>query len=163
MAKETYIKIFSFFSKSEKRKNFLIYANKVLTYIVYIMYPSLLIYLFLSKDTRFIKCIIIPAFSFIILTVFRKAINAKRPYEVFNIDPIIKRDKKGSSFPSRHVFSVFIIALMHYYIFKPIGIFLFIVGTLLALMRVLGGVHFLKDVFFGALIGILFGYIGLII
>lgn len=157
MTKETYIKISSFFKQTEKRKNILIYTNKILTYVVYVMYPGLLLYLLFFKDIRFIKCLLIPAFSFIAVSLFRKIVNAKRPYEVLDIDPIIKKNKKGSSFPSRHVFSVFIIAMMYYYIIKPLGILLFIIGLFLALIRVIGGVHFFRDVLFGALIGILCG------
>ena len=72
---------------------------------------------------------------------------------------LIKKDKKGQSFPSRHVFSIFLIATLWFCFWKPVGIFLFIAGVFLAIVRVIGGVHFVTDVCAGALLGVLAGLI----
>lgn len=134
--------------------------NKFTTTIVYFIYPVFLFKLAFNRDIRFWKVLLIPSISFILVSVFRKCTNAPRPYEVLDIVPIIKKDTKGKSFPSRHVFSVFIIAMTLYYISIPVGITLMVLGIILAIIRVLGGVHFPKDVIAGAIIGILFSILG---
>ena len=96
---------------------------------------------------------------FLIVTIFRKLINKQRPYEKLPIQSLIKKEKKGQSFPSRHVFSIFLIATLWFYFWKPIGIFLLIAGIFLAIVRVIGGVHFISDVCAGAFLGIIAGWI----
>ena len=38
-----------------------------------------------------------PAVSFVLLTVVRAWINRPRPYEAFEVSPVIKKDTKGNS------------------------------------------------------------------
>ena len=95
--------------------------------------------------------------SFLLVSVFRNLYNAKRPYELLEIQPLIHKDKKGKSFPSRHVFSVFVIAMTFLWLCPPAGVVFLVVGVLLALCRVIGGVHFPRDVIAGALAGIAAG------
>ena len=107
------------------------------------------------------KLILTPLTSFIVVSFFRKCIDAKRPYVKYNITPLVKKDKKGESMPSRHVFSITIIAMCWLYIYQPIGIVLLILTIILAAVRVIAGVHFIRDVIAGIAVGILCGFIGL--
>ena len=75
-------------------------------------------------------------------------------------EPIIKRKGTGKSFPSRHTFSIFVIAVTVFYFWPVAGIITGIAGAVLATVRVLGGVHFVRDVIAGAAIGIGCGLIG---
>lgn len=134
--------------------------NKLITTVVYITYPLVLAFLVITQDARFWRVLLIPAISFVLVSLIRYYINAPRPYEVSNSVPIIKKDTKGKSFPSRHVFSVFVIASTLYYISNPLGLFLMVAGIGLAIIRVVGGVHFPRDVIIGAIIGILAGVLG---
>lgn len=134
--------------------------NKLITTVVYITYPLVLAFLVITQDARFWRVLVIPAISFVLVSLIRYYINAPRPYEVSNSVPIIKKDTKGKSFPSRHVFSVFVIASTLYYISNPLGLFLMVAGIGLAIIRVVGGVHFPRDVIIGAIIGILAGVLG---
>ena len=81
-------------------------------------------------------------------------------YHTIYVNPFLQKEKHGESFPSRHVFSVFVIAFAFYYTCLPVGIALTVFGVLLAAVRVVGGVHFPKDVLAGAGIGILAGVLG---
>ncbi|NMA85499.1 MAG: phosphatase PAP2 family protein [Epulopiscium sp.] len=137
--------------------------NNITTTLVYCLYPILLMVLAYNRDSRFWRVLITPGISFALVSIFRNYFNALRPYEVLNINPIIKKDTKGKSFPSRHVFSIFVIAMSFYYILPWMGIGLMFLGLLLAVARVLGGVHFPRDVIVGAIVGILSGMIGFII
>ena len=89
--------------RDTKRLNFI---NNCLTWVFYIMYPGLLLdTLFMHREV-FLKVLLIPAATFIVVSLIRTRINEPRPYEVEDIIPLIKKDTKGKSMPSRHVLSV---------------------------------------------------------
>ncbi|GAA0361224.1 phosphatase PAP2 family protein [Alkalibacterium iburiense] len=134
--------------------------NRLITYSVYAIYPIIFIALIWNQDERAWRVFLAPAISFILVSIFRNKLNAPRPYEVNDTTPLIKKDTKGKSFPSRHVFSVFVIASTLYFISQPLGIILMLAGVILAFLRVIGGVHFPRDVIAGAVIGILSGVLG---
>ena len=134
--------------------------NRLITTFIYVTYPLVLFYLIYTRDARLIRVVLAPAISFVFVSIFRHYVNAPRPYEVSDNDPIIAKETKGNSFPSRHVFSAFVIATTLYFISKPLGILLMIAGGLLAILRVIGGVHFPRDVIAGAVIGIVSGVLG---
>lgn len=157
---EQYTKIHNFFTRHSNAFSLLLIANRLLTACGFFLYPLLLLFLLLKREMHMLICfIVIPAFCFLTITVFRKVANKKRPYEKLPIQSLIKKDKKGQSFPSRHVFSIFLIATLWFCFWKPVGIFLFIAGIFLAIVRVIGGVHFINDVCAGAVLGILAGWI----
>lgn len=138
-------------------------ANRVTTMTFYVLYPILLIMLALQRDLLFVPCLVTPAITFMGLSTFRKKINAPRPYEVLDIDPIIKKDTRGKSFPSRHVFSAFVIT-MCWLAYSPLaGGLLLTLGVFVGAIRVAGGVHFPKDVIGGALMGMACGFVGVIL
>lgn len=132
--------------------------DRGLTLLVFAAYPLLLLYLLLGGRPReLLLCFVIPAVSFAAVSVFRKIYSAPRPYEKFEIEPLIPKETAGKSFPSRHVFSVFIIGMTYFYICPVLGIIIGVIGVLMAFVRVVGGVHFPVDVAAGAAAGILFG------
>jgi membrane-associated phospholipid phosphatase len=133
-------------------------TGRIATGIVFFAYPLLLAWLLLRKAPELAGAIIVPLDGFLILTVFRRLINRKRPYEVYDTPPAIHKDKKGSSFPSRHVYSAFAIAFAFGWIGSAtqtplvvgIAVLLTVLGVLIAAIRVLSGIHFLSDVLAGA-------------
>ena len=135
-------------------------TDLILTRIVYIIYPVLLIYLAINKEPDLLRALLVPGISFVLVSIFRYLLNAPRPYEVTGTEPIIKRKGSGKSFPSRHTFSVFVIAVTVFYFWPVAGIITGLAGALLATVRVLGGVHYVRDVIAGAAIGIGCGLIG---
>lgn len=132
-------------------------ANTVLTRLYYVAYPLLLLWLWRTGDGRALRALLVPAVSFVLLSVFRHAVNAPRPYQVLEIEPLIHKNTQGYSFPSRHVFSCFVIAMTFLWIVPPVGAILLLGGVTLALCRVVGGVHWPRDVAVGALVGVLSG------
>ena len=137
--------------------------DKAITYITILFYMGLLAYgVYLipeDRGTLLYRSILIPGVSFIFISIFRKVLSFPRPYEVYNFTPALKKDTKGKSFPSRHVFSIFMVACAYFQVSAAIGILLIIMGLGLAIIRVLGGVHFIKDVVAGATMAILIGII----
>ena len=134
--------------------------NRVLTLSCYLLYPALLLWAFVTKDPRLLRLVLVPAVSFVSLSVVRRGLNRPRPYEALDIVPLIPREKKGESFPSRHVFSVFVIAMTWGWVCPPVGWLLGAVGVLLAVTRVVAGIHFPRDVLAGALLGMACGAVG---
>ncbi len=135
-------------------------TNRLLTGITYAAYPLLLGYLALGQDPRFWRVLLVPGISFVAVSLFRRWCSAPRPYEVLNIRPLIPKDTRGKSFPSRHVFSIGIIAMAFGYLWPWAGCAFGVAGVLLAVIRVVSGVHFPRDVLAGALIAIVLGSIG---
>ena len=76
------------------------------------------------------------------------------------MSPVLEKDTKGKSFPSRHVFSVFVIAVTVFVRNPVAGCILAMIGIMIAVIRVIGGVHTVWDVTAGAAVGILSGVIG---
>lgn len=158
MTKEQYEKWSSPFRKFKHGAATLRYADKAITGAVFLAYPVLLGgFAFFQRFEQLFYCCLIPAISFTLLSVFRKAYSAPRPYEVFSIQPLLKKETVGKSFPSRHVFSAFVIAMTFFYWNRAAGATIGALGVLLAYIRVAGGAHFPKDVIVGALLGILCG------
>lgn len=92
-----------------------------------------------------------------LLSLGRSLYNRPRPYQTWAIQPLIKKDSLGKSFPSRHVFSATVIAMLALTLNPWLGgAMLFLAGAL-AFLRVLGGVHYPSDVMAGYAIGILVG------
>jgi membrane-associated phospholipid phosphatase len=131
--------------------------NRIFTLIPFLMYPALLIVLWMQRDSRLLRIICVPAMSFLVLSIVRRAVNRSRPYESWDIEPLIIKKTKGCSMPSRHVFSSTIIAMVFLKIFSPLGISLMVLSLFTGLLRIIGGVHYPSDVLIGFFCGIFAG------
>ncbi|MGT2649852.1 phosphatase PAP2 family protein [Streptococcus troglodytae] len=134
-------------------------VNSLITRIMPFIYLMLLLYLFWTQKrwTALMPFVLVPSLSFVLLSLVRKYLNQPRPYERWTISPLIIKDAKGQSMPSRHVFSAVVISVCVLRVTVWGGIMLLILSALLACCRVLGGVHYPKDVIIGYLIGLLAG------
>lgn len=164
MTRQTYIIMTSFVKRNKIFNKTIRATNGISTYTIFAAYPIFLLYLLFSRTALLADAIIIPLNGFIIVSVFRHIINRARPYEKFDSPAVIQKDKLGQSFPSRHVFCAFIIAFDYLHFSTTcglpisIGIILIVLSCLIAISRVLLGVHFISDViaaFIFALIEIL--------
>ena len=134
--------------------------NRLMTVTMPLVYLALLVttYLQLGLSQQVGVYLFIPASGFVILSLFRKKINHPRPYETWDIRPLLDKDSSGQSMPSRHVFSATIISMAYFHAWTLIGMILLICSGVLALVRVLGGVHYPKDVLVGYVCGLLWGF-----
>lgn len=106
---------------------------------------------------RLWRLVLIPGVGFVLLSFVRQRLNAPRPYEQWPISPLIAREKTGDSFPSRHVFSATVIAMAALWLDWRWGLPLLVLAFLLAFIRVVGGVHYPRDVVVGAICGLTVG------
>ena len=133
--------------------------NRMMTVLMPLAYLTLLGASFISKGLGkdLATYIMVPASGFVLLTLVRKWINQPRPYEAWEIIPLLDKDSAGNSMPSRHVFSATIISMACLHATLPVGLVLLVLSALLGLVRVLGGVHYPKDVLVGYACGLLLG------
>ena len=133
--------------------------NRMMTVLMPFTYMTLLGTNFVSKGVGndLYAYILVPASGFVLLTLVRKWINQPRPYEAWEIVPLLDKDSSGNSMPSRHVFSATIISMACLHANLPVGLMLLVLSALLGLVRVLGGVHYPKDVLVGYACGLLLG------
>ena len=135
--------------------------NRFMTVVMPIVYLTLLATTYLQEGfgEQVLMYVFVPASGFVILSLFRKKINAPRPYEVWEIVLLLDRDSPGQSMPSRHVFSATIISMACLHASLSVGVILLILSAILGLVRVLGGVHYPKDVVVGYIYGLVWGVI----
>ena len=135
--------------------------NRFMTVVMPMIYLTMLATTYLQQGlgTQVGIYLFIPASGFVILSFLRKKINAPRPYEVWEIVPLLDRDSPGKSMPSRHVFSATIISMACLHASLSVGVILLVLSALLGLVRVSGGVHYPKDVVVGYICGLVWGVI----
>ena len=133
--------------------------NRLMTVVMPIVYLTLLATTYLQEGLgkQIWMYFFVPASGFVILSLLRKKLNAPRPYEVWEIVPLLDRDSPGQSMPSRHVFSATIISMACLHASLSVGVILLVFSALLGLVRVLGGVHFPKDVVVGYICALVWG------
>ena len=135
--------------------------NRFMTVVMPMIYLTLLATTYLQQGLgkQVGIYLFIPASGFVILSFLRKKINSPRPYEEWEIVPLLNRDSPGQSMPSRHVFSATIISMACLHASLIVGFILLILSVFLGLVRVLGGVHYPKDVLVGYACGLVWGVI----
>ena len=135
--------------------------NRFMTIVMPIVYLTLLTTIYFREGfgKQVLMYVFIPASGFVILSFLRKKINAPRPYEEWDIKPLLDRDSPGQSMPSRHVFSATIISMACLHASLTMGMICLTLSALLGLVRVLGGVHFPKDVLVGYICALVWGVI----
>ncbi|MDE6357744.1 MAG: phosphatase PAP2 family protein [Eubacteriales bacterium] len=95
----------------------------------------------------------------IIGNLFLKNLIARnRPFIQLNLVPLIN-PPFGYSFPSGHSLTSFAGATVVFNWNKKIGIFAYILALLIAISRPLLSVHYISDIFSGAILGILISYV----
>ena len=135
--------------------------NRFMVVVMPIVYLTLLTTIYFREGfgKQVLMYVFIPASGFVILSFLRKKINAPRPYEEWTIKPLLDRDSPGQSMPSRHVFSATIISMACLHASLTMGMICLTLSALLGLVRVLGGVHFPKDVLVGYICALVWGVI----
>ena len=148
------------------------FLERVATVYVGASFVIMLLKLIVKYD--WIECLkfaVAAAIPFVVVSVARFFINAERPYEYFDFerfkfapfDKMRESRRPGKSFPSRHVFSAFLIGTLAMTCSIPVGISVLVLGAFIAVVRVMLGIHFVRDVLVGGIVGILSGLVGMMI
>ena len=120
---------------------------------VYLLYAGLAVLMMLRGNSLLWPLLAVPAVVFVLGTALRRAINRPRPYETLGFAPLFPKDTKGQSLPSRHCFSAACIAVAAVRVSPVCALILGVLALLIALTRVLSGVHYISDVLAGLVFG----------
>lgn len=95
--------------------------------------------------------------AWVVAEIIKVIVKAPRPFIVFpEISPLFLHGGYDS-FPSGHATVFFALATTLYQYHKVVGICFFVFAILIALSRVVSGIHFPGDIVVGAIIGIIIG------
>ncbi len=153
MKRRHYEKVRTWFLCAGWRMVLLCAVYRGLPLFVAASYPCCLLLCFLYRKELFVRAVFAPAAMFFLVSVFRHFVDFPRPYEKDGIVPLIAKEKKGHSFPSRHAASAGMIVAVWLALARPAGIFFLAVAVLIAASRVLAGVHYGRDVLAGGVFG----------
>ena len=128
--------------------------------LVYLLYLGMLAWLAWHRMGQLWPALVVPASAFVVGTLVRKLIDRPRPYTALGFTPLFPKDKTGQSMPSRHCFSAAAIAGTAWYVLPPLGAVLAVLGVLIAISRVVTGVHYISDVLAGLAFGSVFAVLG---
>lgn len=160
MTEQRYQAIFDWFRARPAALRALGYAQKISVLGVYLVYGAVLAVTLWQRSGQFWRVLAVPAAVYVLGTLLRAAINRPRPYEALNFTPLFPKDTKGQSMPSRHCFSAAAIAGTAWYVLPPLGAVLAVLGVLIAISRVVTGVHYISDVLAGLAFGSVFAVLG---
>lgn len=130
---------------------------------VYLLYAGLAVLMMLRGNSLLWPLLAVPAVVFVLGTALRRAINRPRPYETLGFAPLFPKDTKGQSLPSRHCFSAACIAVATIPVSPAAAAVLAGLAVVIALTRVLCGVHYISDVLVGLVFGAAASRLGLIL
>ena len=116
-------------------------------------YGLSIVYLIMTRDLILLPFIIGPGLSLLSVIVIRHFVKRKRPFELFDIEPLIVHEK-GSSFPSKHGTSAFAIAFAMIWVHPLIAGIGIILALLTGISRIMVGVHYPSDILGGLFIAI---------
>ena len=136
--------------------------------IVASLYCILLIWLAYTGSPLLLRAVLVPLITFVVVSLWRSGINWQRPYERFDIDPLIKKDTQGKSMPSRHMASATVIACTLLWVASKenqpflwaAAVLAVICCVLIAYVRVVGGVHLRRDIIVATITAIAFALTG---
>lgn len=112
-----------------------------------------------------VRLLCMAAIPFVLVSVLRLVLDCARPYETVDLAQFKKMSaerKTGRSFPSRHVFSAFLIGTLAMAYSPTLGVLTLLVGAYIGAERSLLGIHYPKDVVAGAIIGAISGMVGIL-
>ena len=156
-------------------KKAVVALNRFLPAVPFAAYPVLLVLLnvrwfrllgtghaaALDFMPQIVKAVFVPAFVFLGGTVLRARLDFPRPYEQPGFVPLVEKETHGHSFPSRHALSAAVLAAVWLYFYPAAGVCMTAVALLICVLRVLAGVHFIRDVAAGFALGFGLGLAGM--
>ena len=175
MTPEQYARIRDWLDARPTARLLVLHANRWLPLVPFVCYPVLLVLLNLrwfsllsagSPDALVLmqhiaRAILVPGVTFWLGTALRARLDLPRPYEQPGFVPLVQKETKGRSFPSRHALSAAVLAAGWLYFYPPVGVCMVLVALAICALRVLAGVHFIRDVAAGAAFGFILGVFGM--
>ena len=175
MTPEQYRKIRDGLDARPTLRQLVLFFNHWLPAVPFVCYPVLLVILnvqwfallrvgsaaALDFMQQIARAILVPGITFWFGTALRARLDRPRPYEQPGFEPLRRKETKGHSFPSRHALSAAVLAMVWMYFYPKAGWAMVGITVLICIGRVLTGVHHIRDVVGGAVLGFALGYAGM--
>ena len=175
MTPEQYRKIRDGLDARPTLRQLVLFCNHWLPAVPFVCYPVLLVILnvqwfallrvgsaaALDFMQQIARAILVPGITFWFGTALRARLDRPRPYEQPGFVPLVAKETKGHSFPSRHALSAAVLAMTWLRFFPAVGVAMVIITLLICALRVLVGVHSVPDVLLGAALGFGLGAVGM--
>ena len=177
MTAESYQPLRSWLDANPAAKRCMVALDRWLPLVPFLCYPVLLVLLnvrffrlfLVSQSTaldfsmEIVRAIFVPGLTFWGGTLLRDRLNRPRPYEQPGFEPLVHKETRGHSFPSRHALSAAVLAMVWMYFYPAAGWVMVGITALICAGRVLTGVHHVRDVVFGAALGFALGAAGMLL
>ena len=137
MTAEHYHALYRWFDAHPAARRFVVALDRWLPLVPFVSYPVLLCLL----NVRLVQLF--------------------RPYDQPGFTPLVQKDTHGRSFPSRHALSAAVLAMVWLYFYPAVGWCMIVIALLIAVVRVLTGVHHIRDVAAGLALGFACGFVGM--
>lgn len=156
----------AFYRNHAGASNFLRLLNLAATGATALLYAATLALALFQKKYKvfslpFLKLLALPLSCLLVVSLLRKIVKRKRPYEE-GIEPIFPKKNTSDSFPSRHVASAFVIGATALCVQLPLALAAFAAGLVLAYVRFACGWHYPTDLLCGGVVGLLVGLFALL-
>ena len=175
MTPEQYRKIRDGLDARPTLRQLVLFCNHWLPAVPFVCYPVLLVILnvqwfallrvgsaaALDFMQQIARAILVPGITFWFGTALRARLDRPRPYEQPGFVPLVAKETKGHSFPSRHALSASVLAMVWMYFYPKAGWVMVGITVLICVGRVLTGVHHIRDVVGGAALGFALGFAGM--
>ena len=135
MNAEQYRAVIGWFNARPVAKMALRVVSRGAVALVYLGYLGMLAWLVWHRMGQFWPALVVPAAAFLVGTLVRKAIDRPRPYTALGFTPLFPKDKAG-------------------------GLALAVLAVVIAVCRVVTGVHYVSDVLAGLAFGTVFSVLG---
>ncbi len=130
---------------------------RLLPIVTAVAYLSCAAFLLWKGHLISIQFLVVPALTFLGVTLLRQWLNFPRPYDQLEYAPFLSAEPgKGKSFPSRHTASAAAIALAFCQLSPALGSGFWVLAVMVAASRVVGGAHYIRDVLAGLFLPLLF-------
>lgn len=98
--------------------------------------------------------------AWLVSFIIKNIAQVPRPFVTYpQVVTLINQDTLYDSFPSGHATIFFALATAIYLYSKPAGIIFYVFAFCIAISRVIAGVHYPVDIFFGAIIGTIISFL----
>ena len=175
MTPEQYRKIRDGLDARPTLRQLVLFCNHWLPAVPFVCYPVLLVILnvqwfallrvgsaaALDFMQQIARAILVPGITFWFGTALRARLDRPRPYEQPGFVPLVAKETKGHSFPSRHALSAAVLAAVWLYFYPAAGCVMVGIALLICCLRVLTGVHHVRDVVCGFALGSALGCAGM--
>ena len=159
----------------EKGERLVVFLDRWLPLVPFVCYPVLLCLLNIRLSRLFLtqkqaaldfmvliaRSVFVPGLVFWGGTLLRTRLHFPRPYEQSGFTPLVAKESRGHSMPSRHALSAAVLAAVWLYFYPAAGCVMVGIALLICCLRVLTGVHHVRDVVCGFALGFALGCAGM--